>query len=197
MSTSLKLYMLLLGCKPADRLTEQHDVFFGIGAGLEELIPQIRGFWPEAGAKLHIDAWRPVTVVDGFALGVLPREASREQRERPGPPLPRLFFVNLGGYKPEEFDEFHYKLLIVALEKAEAMRRAKETAFYRHTGFQGAESHIDDRYGVDVDDVYEIQDILPQAIKERYALRLMPAGDPAPDPLRLGYFQLHRLKNLS
>jgi len=183
--------MLLLGCKPADRLTEQHDIYFGIGAGLEDLIPQIRQFWPEAGVKLHIDAWRPVTIVDSFALEVLPRKAGGELRER------RLFFVNLGGYKPDEFDEFHYKLLIVAPEKGEAIRRAKETAFYRHTGFEGAESHIDDKYGVDVDDVYEIQDILPQAQKEKYALRLTPARNVGPDPLRLGYFQLHKLKNLS
>ncbi|MGN6440105.1 MAG: DUF1543 domain-containing protein [Agriterribacter sp.] len=33
--------MLLLGCKPAGRHTEQHDVFFGIGASLKDLIPDI------------------------------------------------------------------------------------------------------------------------------------------------------------
>jgi hypothetical protein len=27
----LKLYMLMLGCTPAGRLTEQHDIFFELG----------------------------------------------------------------------------------------------------------------------------------------------------------------------
>jgi hypothetical protein len=33
----LKLYMLLLGCKPAGRNTEQHDLFFGMRASLSDV----------------------------------------------------------------------------------------------------------------------------------------------------------------
>ncbi|MFV8358664.1 DUF1543 domain-containing protein, partial [Flavobacterium sp. XS1P32] len=54
MEKELKLYMLMLGCTPAGRLTEQHDIFFGIGKSLKDLIPQIKNFWPEAKGKLHI-----------------------------------------------------------------------------------------------------------------------------------------------
>lgn len=50
------------------------------------------------------------------------------------------------------------------------MQIAKETAFYLHTGFEGAISHIDDKYGLDVDDLYEIYDILPVADKEKYSV---------------------------
>ena len=187
MSPSIDLYMLLLGSKPPGRLTEQHDVFFDIGAGIASLVPAIRAFWPEARDKLHIDAWRPVTRVPGFRVSVVPREHPAGD----GPD--RLFFINLGGYKPGEFDEFHYKMLIAAPDKGEAIRRSKETAFYRHTGFKGAESHIDDKYGLDVDDIYDIQDILPQVVREKYRVRLHPEEEGQEDRLRLGYFQLHKL----
>jgi hypothetical protein len=52
----LKLFMVLLGCTPAGRNTEQHDVFFSIGSGLKDLIPDIVDCWPEAKGKIHIDA---------------------------------------------------------------------------------------------------------------------------------------------
>jgi hypothetical protein len=188
MTGSPKLFMLLLGCTPPGRFTEQHDIFFGIASDLKSLVPDIRDYWPEGGAKIHIDAWREVTQVDSFRIDVVPRNAAIDSSPQ------RLFFINLGGYKPDEFDEFHYKMIVAAPEKGEAIRKAKETAFYRHTGFRGAESHIDDKYGLDVDDIYAIEDILPAAVKNQYMLRLTPAiDDGPPDPIRLGYFQLHKL----
>ena len=82
----------------------------------------------------------------------------------------KLFFINLGGYKQNEFEEFHYKMIIAAADKAEAVNISKQTAFFKHTGFKGATAHIDDKFGVDVDDVYEITDILPAGAKEKYSI---------------------------
>jgi len=179
--------MLLLGCKPAGRFTEQHDIFFDIGTDLKSLVQHIRDYWPD-GDKLHVDAWRLVTQVDSFRVDVTPRSAGH------GVSSQRLFFINLGGYKPGEFEEFHYKMIVAATDKGEAVRKGKETAFYRHTGFAGAESHIDDKYGVDVDDIYEIEDILPETVKTRYCLRLTnTVSSDGEDPTHLGYFQLHKL----
>lgn len=188
MTDGPQLFMLLLGCKPEGRFTEQHDIFFGVATNLKSLVPDIRDSWPASGAKLHIDAWRQVTRVDSFRVEVLPSSAGRE------PSGPRLFFVNLGGYKPGEFEEFHYKMIVAASDKGDAIQQAKATAFYQHTGFAGAESHVDDKYGVDVDDIYAIEDILPAAVKSRYSLRLTHnVSDEPPDPIQLGYFQLHKL----
>jgi hypothetical protein len=189
MTDTPKLFMLLLGCKPKDRFTEQHDIFFDIGPDLKSLVQHIRDYWPDGGEKLHIDAWREVTLVDSFRVDVIPRSSASELQSQ------RLFFINLGGYRPDEFDEFHYKMILAAADKGEAIRKGKETAFYRHTGFSGAESHIDDKYGVDVDDIYNIEDILPEAVKSRYCLQLTKTnGDDRQDPVRLGYFQLHKLE---
>ena len=46
MDSTLKLYMVMLGCTPKGRFTEQHDIFFGIGNSLKELIPNMKAFWP-------------------------------------------------------------------------------------------------------------------------------------------------------
>lgn len=175
--------MLLIGCTPKGRNTEQHDVFFTIGHSIRDVIPQAKAFWPEADSKIHFDAWREVTNVDGFSIEVVddPGIASQTQ----------LFFINLGGYKPNEFEEFHYKMIVAAPEKGAAIARSKATAFFRHTGFKGATAHIDDKYGVDVDDIFAIKDILPAEIKKRYSLRITPAPGPLPeDELHLGYFKL-------
>ncbi|WP_449437561.1 hypothetical protein [Pedobacter steynii] len=105
----------------------------------------------------------------------------------------KLFFLNLGGYKEGEFDELHYKMLTVSDEKVTAIKRAKETAFYKHTGFEGATSHIDDKYGVDVDDVFEIEDILQANIKKEYKLQISPATDAPKDEMHLGYLVISKL----
>src|SRR6187402_547484 len=157
----LKLFMLLVGCKPSGRHTEQHDVFFGIGTSLKDLMPAVGEFWPEAKGKFHLDAWREVNLVDGWQVSVIERgqQLSSEQN---------LFFINLGGYKENEMEEFHYKMLASGSDKNEAIKKAKTTAFFKHTGFKGATSHIDDKYGVDVDDLENVQDILPAGIRQLY-----------------------------
>jgi hypothetical protein len=183
-----KLFMCLLGCTPKGRHTEQHDVFFGIASTVQDLIPDFYKFWPEAKEKIHLDAWREVTQVDNFKVEVLLREDHPQQLQE----NPRLFFINLGGYKKKEFDEFHYKMLIAAKDKGIAIRNSKETAFYKHMGFKGATSHIDDKYGVDVDDVHEISDILPKDMKDKYFLKLIPDTSSSEDELHLGYMPLHK-----
>ncbi len=182
----VKLFMLLLGCTPPKRHTEQHDVFFGIGESITSLKQEIIEFWPEANGKIHIDAWREVKQVEGYTVKILPFTSSQQITER-------LFFINLGGYKINEFDEFHYKMLVVGGQKADAINKAKKTAFYRHFGFKGAASHIDDKYGVDVDEVYHIEEILDPKIKEKYKVILQPAAEMVEDEMHLGYLKLNSL----
>ena len=183
--------MLLLGCKPADRYTEQHDVFFAIGTSLKELVPQINIAWPEAKGNIHIDAWREITSVDGYDVSV-----SEKTPRISTPGAPALFFLNLGGYKPGEFEEFHYKMIVAAANESEAIQLAKQTAFYKHTGFKGAASHIDDKYSVDVDDVYALASILPPACKGKYTIMLTRQKTMATeDEFHLGYLQLWKIKD--
>jgi hypothetical protein len=184
----LKLFMVIIGCTPKGRFTEQHDVFFGIGSSLKELVPQMIDSWKEAEGKIHIDAWRQVTMVDDHAVTIIEKINTGITSENK-----KLFFINLGGYKENEFEEFHYKIVTVAVDKGEAIRKSKQTAFYKHCGFSGAESHIDDKYGIDVDNLHEIEDILPSEVKEKYTITLVPAKEKIPDVLHIGYVMIVKL----
>ncbi|MFT3822654.1 MAG: DUF1543 domain-containing protein [Chitinophagaceae bacterium] len=183
-----KLFMILVGCKPNGRHTEQHDVFFGIGESVKELLPAVIAFWPEAKGKLHIDGYREVYKVGEHCITIAERSSVQQEQQ--------LFFINLGGYKENEFEEFHYKMLATGKDKNEALRKAKATAFFKHTGFESATahsatSHIDDKYGVDVDDLALIEEILPADMKERFTICIMPAVPGTPEDLiHLGYFKL-------
>ncbi len=177
-----KLFMLLIGASPPGRNIEQHDVFFGIGDSIKDLIPVVIEFW-QGNNKIHFDAWREVTSVNGYKVEVVPHQNKQAS------PF-KLFFINLGGYKENEFEEFHYKMVIAASDKSEAINISKKTAFFRHTGFEGATSHIDDKFGVDVDDVHEIADILSASTKEKYSIIVSPADSIAEDEIHLGYFKL-------
>ena len=180
-----KLFMILVGCRPKGRHTEQHDVYFGVAENVKELIPEIIQFWPEAKGNLHIDGWRTVENVNGQSISVVRREEKRPTNNQ------QLFFINLGGYKPNEFEEFNYKMLVTGSTKSEAIKQSKQTAFFKHTGFPGAVSHIDDKYGVDVDDIFDIHDILSDGTRTQYKIVIQQATDNFPhDEIHLGYFRL-------
>lgn len=185
--------MILVGCKPPGRNTEQHDVFFSIGGSIAELVPLLRRFWPLEGKGLHVDAWRRVGFVDGWAVRVVERSAFRSSGSAAPAGGQRLYFINLGGYKMGEFEEFHYKMLLVARSKEEAIQKAKTTAFFKHTGLKGAPAHVDDKYGIDVDDIQEIGEMLAPELKERYAIVLEEGSGVSEDEIMLGYFPLASL----
>jgi hypothetical protein len=182
METNLKLYMAILGCTPKGRLTEQHDVFFGIGPSILDLKPDMYAFWPDAG-QLHIDSWREVTHVNGYEITIVPREEFI--------PVPEnLFFLNLGGYKRNDLEEYHYKMLAVAPAMANAIKASMKTVFYKHYGFKGAESHIDEKYALDVDDMHKVEDVLAPPLKEKYSLKITPTTSLFEDELHVGYLML-------
>ena len=188
MKDKLKLYMTMLGCTPEGRYTEQHDIFFGIGKTLKDLIPQMIDFWPEAKGRIHIDAWREVTMVDNFSIEI-------DSKKKLAELVPdNLFFINLGGYKENEFEEYHYKMLTIAENLSMASKNAKATTFYKHCGFKGATSHIDDKYGIDVDDIHNVTDILNKNYKEHYSLNITKTETfSEADPLHIGYLKLDKI----
>ena len=157
----LTLYMIQLGGRPKGRLIEQHDIFFGVANQVSELVDDINQHWPEVKNKWHIDSYRAITKIDNFAIKLI---ESSEQVENSADL--KLFFINLGGYQQGSFEEFHYKLLIVAPNQADAIKQAKKSDFYKQFTFKDeaspfdAASHIDDKFEVDIDDIYNVNDLL-------------------------------------
>ena len=188
MQDKLKLYMVMLGCKPEGRFTEQHDIFFGISKSLKDLIPQMKAFWPEAKGKIHIDAWREVTVVEDYSIEIVPNKSTSKSA------LESLFFINLGGYKENEFEEYHYKILSVGDSLSEVTQKAKKTTFYKHFGFKGATSHIDDKFGIDIDDTYKVKEILAPAFSNNYDIQISKTEIIEEDVFHIGYLNLDKIK---
>jgi hypothetical protein len=185
----MKLYLLLLGAEAPGRVVEQHDYFFGIAEDFAALVPEVRVFWPEAGNSLHIDGWREVTKVDDYAIKVL-------SKTEPDPhPELNLFFLNLGGYTTGKLEEQHYTLLTVQDSRLKAVQAAKNNLFYRTNSLKGiATAHIDEKYGVDVDSVHHIGDLLSPTVKARYRIVFEDGTKLPEDKIHLGYFKLDKIK---
>jgi Domain of Unknown Function (DUF1543) len=187
MQPPLKLFMVLMGANVPGRNVELHDYFFGIAPTLKDLLPNIKAAWPEAGTSLHLDGWREINTVDSYRVSVaLKNDTAVRGTER-------LFFINLGGYLQGKLEEQHYTLLTVQDDKKPAAKEAMKTLFYDQNSFKGAHSHIDERFGVDVDDMYRVDDILPTADKEQYHILIEPAEGLAEDTIHLGYFKLDKI----
>ncbi|MCX2573127.1 DUF1543 domain-containing protein [Pedobacter sandarakinus] len=186
-TNKLKLYMLLLGSKAPKRNVEQHDYFFGIGTSLKDLVPEIKSFWPEAGASIHIDGWREVNCVEGFKIEVISRTAEVQANNH------KLFFTNLGGYQAGKLAEQHYIVLSVKDDRATAIQDAKKTVFFKTNSIKGANSHIDEKYGIDIDDIYRVEEILSPVYKDQYRIHISPTEEMVEDEIRLGYFKLDKL----
>jgi len=180
--------MLLLGSKAPKRNVEQHDYFFGIARSLKELVPDIKAFWPEAGNSIHVDGWREVNTVESHQIKVVLKDENTQ------PALKKLFFINLGGYQAGKLEEQHYIVLSVQDDRVEAIKDAKKTVFFKSNSIKGANSHIDEKYGIDVDDIYKIEDILSPLHKELYHIEITAVDNPlVEDEIHLGYFKLDKL----
>ena len=179
----MELFMVVVGGKPEGRFTEQHDVFFGIADELKELVPSMYEFWPALEGRIHIDSWRKVGKVDGYKIQIIEKSEQNPNNSK------KLYFVNLGGYKPNDMEEYHYKQLVVAANLAEATKIAKDTVFWKHH----ESSHIDDKYGIDVDDIYEVVDLLNPTFKEKYHILIQEASNIPEDTLEVGYLKISKL----
>lgn len=182
----MKLFYMILGATPKGRNIEQHDVFFGIAESLKDLVPDIKTFWKEAEDKIHIDCYQEVRFVDGYEVKVVKKNDQITQNQ--------LYFINLGGYKKGCFEEFHEQHLMVGESMGAIVKRVKNTEFYQTMGFESAVSHIDDKHGVDIDDIFNVNDILPESMKIKYSIVLEKSDAKHQENLMgLGYLKLDKV----
>lgn len=185
----MKLFLLLLGAEAPGRVVEQHDYFFGVADNLKDLVPEIGAFWPEAGNSLHIDGWREVSKVDNFAVQVVPQSGDAPSSAN------KLFFLNLGGYTSGKLEEQHYIVLTVQDSRALAVQSAKKSVFFKTNSLKGiATAHIDEKYGVDVDSVHQVEELLSPTIKAKYQIVIADGANLPEDEIHLGYFKLDKIK---
>jgi hypothetical protein len=218
-NTDLSLFTILLGCKPKGRNVEQHDVFFGVAKNVDGLSDDIKMFWyetiiseltdavkksiPSADTgsiekdllsslsrrdKVHIDAWMKVQYVDGYKVNI----RKKTEIKTPDHGL-KLYFINLGGYKENEFEEYHKKLFAVAPTVSEALGKVMNTNFMieyspESLGLAGS-AHLDDQFKIDfdADDIICVSDTLGDA----YDLELEAVSEHPENEMTVGYTHIN------
>lgn len=214
---NMKLFMLKIGARPQGRLIEQHDVMFVIANSLSETIESVNQHWPAVKNNWHLDAWREVKRVGDYQILLSKDSLSKDKAladnifadDRVDNKLDshgkQLYFVNLGGYLPGQFEEFHYKTLVVAETLGKATAQVKKTAFYQDYTFDNvdsaksgvATSHVDDKHQLDLDDIHCVADLLPNNV----TLTIQPLTEPEKnqlpdDALHIGYLSLKQIKTM-
>ena len=219
---TMKLFMLKIGARPQGRLIEQHDVMFVIANSLSETIESVNQHWPAVKNNWHLDAWREVKRVGDYQILLSKQSLSKDGLSKDNALADniladdrvdnkldsqgkQLYFVNLGGYLPGQFEEFHYKTLVVAETLGKATAQVKKTAFYQDYTFDNvdtaksgvATSHVDDKYQLDLDDIHCVADLLPNDV----ALTIQPLTEPEKnqlpdDALHIGYLSLKQIKTM-
>lgn len=157
-SDGKKLFAVYLGGR-ADRCNiELHDVVFVVGSSIEETYPLLAKKWFGNLQGFHIDSYVELQNIDGYKIELnkdFPQEDS----------LKKLYFINLGAYKPGEFTEYHQSAFYVADSSPDAVKRAKSELFQE----QGLQTiHKDDvvllhqvsnPVEFDVDDILELREV--------------------------------------
>lgn len=162
-----KLFAVYLGGR-ADRCNiELHDVVFVVGSSIEETYPLLAKKWFGNQQQFHIDSYICLEHMDGYEIH-LTKDSSKVDSSK------KLYFINLGAYKPFEFTEYHQSAFYVSENAPEAIKRAKSELC------QGLETiHKDDvvlldrvnnPLDFDVDDVMEIQEV------DEYSISLTPSN---------------------
>ena len=110
---------------------------------LEDTYKDLLDKWVGLPDRLHIDSWVELKYVDGFEV-VLSNDKPISKN--------KLFFINLGGYDKNKFEELHESRFFIGKYEKNIKFRAKQSLLL---GFD--QVHTDDIY--DVDDCIEIKEV--------------------------------------
>ncbi|MEZ0225652.1 MAG: DUF1543 domain-containing protein [Alphaproteobacteria bacterium] len=114
----MKLFAFYIGGRTATSLIELHDVRIVAGNAIEDCYDHIRDTWWGTPESLHLDCWGELTSADGHNITL---------REEPSAGADKLWFVNLGGYNPDDFNEPSKNIFVVAPTESKAKVRALKT----------------------------------------------------------------------
>ena len=143
MKENIKLFAVYLGGRADGCNTELHDVVFTCGNKIEDTYMDLLDKWFGNADRLHIDSWVEINHVDGYRISLSSKKNISKNK---------LFFINLGGYDKNKFEELHESEFLVGEKKISIKKRAKESLM------KGLDQvHTDDLY--DVDDCIEINKV--------------------------------------
>ncbi len=165
--------MFYLGGRVKGANIELHDVFFGIGETHDECYSSIKKHWFGESKGLHVDCYACVEHIDGYDIIVEKSNPNVSQENK------KLFFLNLGFYQKNYFEEKHSFKMVVAETVEQAKLKAK--------------SLIENDVNISLihtDNVFEVDDILipSDLIDADYSLQLLPSETTKDIHYTHGYF---------
>jgi len=165
-----KLFAVYLGGRAPKANTELHDVVFVTGERIEGAYGQMLDKWFGTPQSLHMDGYLELDAVDGYRVTL---------SSAPGGDMTRkLFFVNLGAYRPGLFAELHAMGFYVAAHGAEAKQRAR------------AELLSDNEREIHVDDLYDVDDCIAIDKINSLYVTLTKTGEASKAKLHADYYPL-------
>lgn len=162
--SDMKLFMVLVGGHTPTSNLEVHDMRFVTGATIQETYETLQSEWWGDPNTLHVDVWGEVNTIDGYDVSLSPTPYEGDMG---------LYFINLGGYVPDLFDEVHKNILIVEKSLPPARQKAKETVSH------WTQAHKDTEF--------EIEKILPLAQVGPYHVHLKPSKNTIPFSFHCAY----------
>ncbi len=123
-----KLYLVVLGGRSKECNIELHDVRWVIGTSINDTIPQLRKEWFGEQIGLHIDSYVEIRFVDGYSIKLekIKEKTVTINNQDTLISNKKLWFINLGGYDPNQLIELHQFGLIVEETALIAKRKAKD-----------------------------------------------------------------------
>lgn len=125
-AADMQLFVAVLGGRTPRSHIELHDVRFVVGRSIEETLPELRRQWFGSRKGLHLDAWMKVRTIDGWTVRLQPLQSGVATAPAAARRAERLWFVNLGGYRPDSLAELHHFGLVVAANPQTAKAAAKQ-----------------------------------------------------------------------
>ena len=128
----INLYLVMLGGSARYCNIELHDIRWVAGRSIEDTFINLREEWFGIGKGLHIDSFMEVKFIDGYAIrlneDINGKDSNRKSKssniKKNTSNKMKLWFVNLGAYRKNDFFEQHKINLIVAENSFEAKHKA-------------------------------------------------------------------------
>ena len=170
----MKLFAVYVGGECKGGNIEVHDMRFVMAESIEQTYAELRRQWWGIPYTLHIDCWAELNQADGYRVSL---------NTRPSADNPKLYYVNLGGYDPNQFTELHSNMFVVAETDSKAKIRALKTV--RH--WQAF--HKDDMHAAE-----QTISLGEVAGNQRHYIHLEKIDDPSQPSFTCHYKNIGKLK---
>tara|TARA_Y100001968_G_scaffold217938_1_gene200519 strand:+ start:1034 stop:1597 length:564 start_codon:yes stop_codon:yes gene_type:complete len=125
MKENKSLFLVVLGGRTKQSHIELHDVRWVVAENIEDTFEQLKLEWFGDKKGLHIDSYMKIKYIDGYKLNIKNKN-DKNKIVLNSIKKNYLWFINIGGYDPNDLLEKHKFGIVIASTANEAKIKAKE-----------------------------------------------------------------------